>query len=375
VKTFDRHGNPVSELAWAADGSLERASVRLPDGSWLSIEPRATTAAPWGLSDRVWRGEQFPESRGWSGEPLTIFEALDWARIDRIPPLAEPGRLPPGGGTAVLNLIAELAREQGATRLAYRGPYPTEQLFLALLESFRYEPEHAPDPLAAFMAGDLAWRPAPHERLFGAGGLFVQRRWRVEKVVFGGAAYYRPHWQSVARHAPKRVRDVPEGVLCSLWALGRPLEDHLLLSPEGDLRHVLEPVAADGSSRPIAPEIRAGVAAAVAAGSAAPLASVIEDVARAVALEWGAVARDLVVIEPDRIRVSERFRRTLAAIVELGVLLGDEFRSRAQARLAALPPEAQAAALDPRGTPPPTDGRHARAIANAIEALLRDVGA
>ena len=393
MKTFDRHGNPVSELAWAADGSLERASVRLPDGSWLSIEPRATTAAPWGLSDRVWRAVQFPETRGWSGEPLTVFEALDWARIDRIPPLAEPGRLPPGGGTAVLNLIAELAREQGATRLAYRGPYPTEQLFLALLESFRYEPEHASDPLTAFMAGDLAWAPAPHERLFGADGLFVQRRGLVEKVVFGGAAYYRPDWQSVARHAPKRVRDVPDGVLCSLWALGRPLEDHLLLSPEGDLRHVLQPVAADGASRPIAPEIRAGVAAAVAAGSAAPLASAIEDVARAVALEWGAVARDLVVIERDRIRVSERFRRALtealtaarergpratlalAAIVELGVLLGDEFRSRAQARLAALPPEAQAAALDPRGTPPSTDGRHARAIAGAIEALLRDVGA
>ena len=91
---------------------------------------------------------------------------------------------------------------------------------------FRYEPEHASDPLTAFMAGDLAWAPAPHERLFGADGLFVQRRGLVEKVVFGGAAYYRPDWQSVARHAPKRVRDVPDGVLCSLWALGRPLEDH-----------------------------------------------------------------------------------------------------------------------------------------------------
>src|SRR5437870_13775356 len=90
-----------------------------------------------------------------------------------------------------------------------------------------------------------------------------------------------------------------------IWALGRPLEDHLFLSPEGDLRHVLQPVAADGASRPIAPEIRAGVAAAVAAGSTAPLASVIEDVARTVALEWGAVARDLVEIERDRIRVSE----------------------------------------------------------------------
>src|SRR5213078_1192592 len=152
---------------------------------------------------------------------------------------------------------------------------------------------------------ELVWTPAPHERLFGAEGLYVQRRGRVEKVVFRGAAYYRPDWQSVARHAPKRVRDVSEGVLCSLWALGRPLEDHLLLSPAGDLLRVLEPAAAEGLARPIAPDIRAGVAAAVAAGSGAPLAPAIE-------LEWGAVTRDLILVEGDRIRVSESFRRALA---------------------------------------------------------------
>src|SRR5439155_370570 len=189
-----------------------------------------------------------------------------------------------------LNLIAELAREQGAARLAYRGPYPTEQLFLALLESFRYEPADAADPLAAFMSGGLAWTPAPHERLFAADGLYVQRRGRVEKVVF----------------------------------------------------------------------------------------------------EWGAVARDLVLIEAERIRVSGRFRRVLAelitatrgrrprgtlalaALVELGALVGDTVRARAQARLAALPPAAQAAALD---APPAADDRHARAIGDASEALLRDVEA
>ncbi len=390
MQSFDRHGHPVSELAWTRDGALASARVRLPDGEWLAIEPRATTAAPWGLADRVWRAERFPEVGGPSGEPLTVFEALDWARIDRIPPLAEPTRLPPGGGTAVLNLIAELAREQGAARLAYRGPYPTEQLFLALLESFRYEPADAADPLAAFMSGGLAWTPAPHERLFAADGLYVQRRGRVEKVVFQGATYYRPDWQSITRQAPRRVRDVPEGVLCSLWALGHPLEDHLLLSSEGDLRCVLEPVPHACPTSPIQPEIVAGVAAIVAAGSAPPLVPVIEDVAGAVAFEWGAVARDLVLIEAERIRVSGRFRRVLAelitatrgrrpratlalaALVELGALVGDTVRARAQARLAALPPAAQAAALD---APPAADDRHARAIGDAIEALLRDVEA
>src|SRR5207253_2210163 len=104
------------------------------------------------------------------------------------------------------------------------------------------------------------------------------------------------------RHGPARLSR----------PLGRPLEDHLLLSPAGDLLRVLEPAAAEGLARPIAPDIRAGVAAAVAAGSGAPLAPAIEDVARAIALEWGAVTRDLILVERDRIRVSESFRRALA---------------------------------------------------------------
>src|SRR5437879_7828847 len=72
VCSSDRHGHLVSELAWASDGSLGRARVRLPDGTWLAIEPRATTAAPWGLADRLWRAERFPEGGDPPGEPLTV---------------------------------------------------------------------------------------------------------------------------------------------------------------------------------------------------------------------------------------------------------------------------------------------------------------
>src|SRR5207245_2649797 len=156
--------------------------VRIPDGSWLGVEPQATREAPWGWSDRLWHADE-PSSGAWHGTPLAVFEALDWTRIDRIPALGEPARLPPGGGTAILNLIATLAAEQGAERLVYRGPYPTEQLFLALLESFRYEPASA-DPLATFMRGGLEWRPAPSERVFVADDLYVQLRERIEKVVW-----------------------------------------------------------------------------------------------------------------------------------------------------------------------------------------------
>ena len=210
VTTRDRRGHPVNEVRWTAEGALESAWARIPDGSWLGLEPRATTDAPWGLSDRLWHAARPPEGgAGWPGTALTVFEALDWAHLDHIPPGFEPARVPPGGGPTVLNLIAQVARAQHVERLVYRGPYPTEALFLGLLESFRYAPADAADPLATFMAGGLAWIPAPHEPVFAADGLYVQLRGRIEKVVCRGVAYYRPDWQGVARHTPRRVRDTP----------------------------------------------------------------------------------------------------------------------------------------------------------------------
>src|SRR5438034_1106939 len=117
----DRHGSALSALEWSPDGRLSRASVRLPDGGWVSIEPGAGAAGPWGASDLVTR----------DGRPLTRLAALDWARVVRIPPLAEPARLPAGAGTAIFNLLARLAAEQGVAVLRYDAPYPTEALFLA----------------------------------------------------------------------------------------------------------------------------------------------------------------------------------------------------------------------------------------------------
>ena len=110
MQVVDRRGTLVAMLHRSATGSLESAWVRIPDGSWLGIEPRATREAPWGWSDRLWHAAE-PSSGAWRGTPLTVFEALDWTRIDRIPALGEPARLPRGDGTAVLNLIAALDRK------------------------------------------------------------------------------------------------------------------------------------------------------------------------------------------------------------------------------------------------------------------------
>jgi len=141
------------------------------------------------------------------------------------------------------------------------------------------------------------------------------------------------------------------------------------------------------------PEIRRGVAAAVAAVSAPALAPFIRAIAEAATLEWNVLRRELVVVEPGHIRVSERLRRglvellgaargrgaqasvALAAVVELAALAGDALRARAQDALAALAPEAQAAALAAGETAPPGDARGAQEIAGAVEALLVELSA
>jgi hypothetical protein len=373
LRDVDRHGTTLTELCWSADGALTEARVRLPDRTWLTIAPRATTDAPWGLSDVLVRDDT----------SLTAFRALDWAAIDTIPPLAEPARLPPGAGTAVLNLVAALAADQGRDRVRYDGPYPTEQLFLALLESFRYVGAADDDPLAAFMAGDLAWTPAPHARLFGPGEVYVQVRGRVEKVVACGRAYYRADWQSVRRRASRRVHDARGDVRCSLWALGTPLEDHVVLDADGNVLETLTPPADAPAVVALPPPVVDALLALVATESAPPLRDYLHATVIARRLEWGPVAGDLRAADVTCVRFANRLRAAiaarlararrrseraaigLAALDEMALLAGDDLRARAQAALAAAPRAEQARAL--AATEAPVD---AAAVSAGVEALL-----
>jgi hypothetical protein len=371
----DRHGTELAALCWRGDGSLARAAVRIADGSWIELEPRATGEAPWGWSDRLWRG----------GTAVTLFATVDYGCLTCIPPLAEPARLPPGGGTAILNLIAGLAADQECPQLTYRGPYPTEQLFLALLESFRYRTD-APDPLDAFMAGGLPWRPAPHERLFAGDGVFVQLRDGVEKVVWHGRTYYRSHWQGVRRRAPRRVRDAGDSVLCSLWVLDTALEDHLRLDREGELLEIVAVPVPPPGVESVPPAVTTGIVAVVASESAPALEPFIKDEGQTLRLEWGPVERELLTVEAGRVRISnrvlpiaieriraaaarsERAAAGLEVLAELSGLLGDELRARAQRRLLSLPEAEQAARVE--RAPPRRPDASAREIVGAVEALL-----
>lgn len=126
----------------------------------------------------------------------TAMTAVDWAYPAEIPAIAEPGRLPLGAGSAILNTLALLARSAGSAALRYAGPYPTTALWRSLARSFRTSADEA-----TFTAGALDravrvardpvpvdFAPAPHERLAIPGG-FVELRDGVERAVIGGVGY------------------------------------------------------------------------------------------------------------------------------------------------------------------------------------------
>ena len=372
---LDRHGTIVSELDWQPDGRLARAAVRIPDGSWVTVHPGAGAPGPWGASDELRHG----------AVALTRFGALDWSRIAHIPPLAEPARLPPGAGTAVLNLIARLAAEQGASALRYEAPYPTEQLFLALLESFRWAGSDVGDPLVAFMNGALAWAPAPHTRAFESPRVYVQQRDRIEKIVVDGRPFYRPDWQGVGRRTPRVVREAGDTVRASLQTLGAVLEDHAILAADGGVLELPPPPSDRPDIRPLPDMLVSGLVATVAASSAPALSVALRRATERLTFEWGPVTADLVEITPTRVRLSWRLVRALervlaragsrlervgvgfAALGEAAEMIGDDLRRRAQAELERAPATEQAAALDERSGAMEGD---AAAIGAAVELLL-----
>ena len=350
---LDRRGQLVALLSWRDDGGLRWAKCRATDGRWIGIEPGAGRHPAWAAADQVWR--LAPDAAWQPVEPITAFEALDYERIDRIPPLAEPRRLGAGAGTALLNLLAGLMKDQGAARVRYVGPYPTEQLFTALLESFRFDAA-APAPLDAFLAGEpLDWLPAPHERHEIAPGVWVQMRHGVEKVVADGAAFYQRSWQGAERRESRVVREDGDRIVCSLWALGRAIEDRLVLDRAGEIIARPAPAPDARPPAPMPPIWRTALAALIARESAAALGPAVAEALAGTALEWGPVPGDLVAIDAGRARIARRLRdvaaewirsaepglprgeRAAALVIEVARLLAPGVRLAAQLALEALP--------------------------------------
>ena len=75
---------------------------------------------------------------------LTFFRSVSYEDVDILPPLDAPMSLPPGGGATILNVLARLGQDQGKQVLRYYGPYPSDQLFFTLRESFIVEERLGP---------------------------------------------------------------------------------------------------------------------------------------------------------------------------------------------------------------------------------------
>jgi hypothetical protein len=160
------------------------------------------------------------------------------------------------------------------------------------------------------------------------------------------------------------VRSDGDRVICSLWALGGPLEDRLVLDRAGEVLESPEPAGDAAAPAPLPPIWRGALGELIARESAPALAPAIAAVTDDLDLEWGPVPGDLLRVHGQRVRLSRRLREAGAAaragaaspqeraeqalrfVLEVARLLGPEVRQRAQARLEALSEDEQRRVLE-----------------------------
>jgi hypothetical protein len=300
--------------------------------------------------------------------------------VDFIPPVAEPARLPAGAGAALLNVLATLAQDQGRPALRYLGPYPSEQLFWSLTESFRFGAlGPGLDPLAQFLANaeatfmrgtpreaPLDWIPAPHERYLAADGLVVQLRDGVERVAWHERSYHRTEAQGLRRREHRVVRIVGTAAamryVASLEALGTVVEDHVVLDACGALLERRAPVPESVPESPAAAPWHEAIGTLLPLEATPLLAGAIEAVWPEIRLVWGPILGDLVEARGPTLRLSPKLlsvyrgmwtasaprdRRGLAQrlVREVLGLIGPGAREAAVAWLLALDPLRQEAEL------------------------------
>jgi hypothetical protein len=298
--TCDRAGHVIEYLDWRPDGTLLRARVRLADRGWLEVRPGAATHALFGAADAIVR-HAANERPG--PVAITVAGALDWGAIDHLPPVDRPGALPPGGGGAVLALIAGLLVDQGRSAVRYRGPYPTEGLFARLLGAFRPLADDLAEARAVFSASvetiafgaenaepAVDFSPFPPERLLLADGTLVHVRDGVEEVFDQGRVY-------AARDRLSTLWPARDDLLVAgLTFLDEPLEEHLILDQQGDLvARIDDRITADNGfgergtllESPFSEGWRQSITALLAADCTPILVQPVVDVLRTVPLLWG----------------------------------------------------------------------------------------
>ncbi len=251
-----------------------------------------------------------------AGELLTVISAIDWSAPAQIPAIVAPGRLPPGAGGVILNVLALLA---GHRPLHYGGPYPTSALYHSLLRSFTTtatEAELTADALGRALRGardvlPFAFVPAPHERVAFARG-HAELRDGLERVVIDGVGYAREG--SVTRLVEGRAE---------VWFGDAPWAHVATFAHDGSLVEGPHPLPACTSSvrgKEFPPPLREAIAELIAEVVASPLA---------------AEARRLVAREPLRwADLGARIARRTPAGFEVHAALWDRLAASGLARVA-----------------------------------------
>lgn len=216
-----------------------------------------------------------------SGEPLTAMSVVDLDRPTEIPTIAEPGKLPPGTGALLLNLIAERAPHP----LRYAGPYPTPALYRALVRSFRASADEATfcdDVLgrALALARDrvpVDFTPAPHVRVAFPRG-WTEVRDGVERAVIDGVSY--EPTAALARLVANRA-EVYFGAT-HYAHIATFADDGVIV----DGPHAIPALASDVIGREFPPPLRAAIAELIADAVPAPLAVAAQTIVTRRAITW-----------------------------------------------------------------------------------------
>jgi len=238
VAVTDRDGCVHAELVW--HGDTAQVTVALVKGGAMLVVDTAEHDALFG------RAHPIVVVTGDVRERRTTCSPIDWRAPRRIPAIAAPAMLPPGAGSAVLNLIAIAAADAAVTALRYAGPYPTDALWYALGHSFRTSGERE-----AFVAGaaDRALRlshdeipidfaPAPFERAWIDGGEVHLRDGVVQRVRINGVLY-------APRGTPGRLVAIDGGKLAAeVWFGDRPWSRVAVLDADGRIIDGPYPVTA-----------------------------------------------------------------------------------------------------------------------------------
>lgn len=296
VRHRDCRDNLVFEGEWRERTLLE-ARFRLPDGRQIVVKGQADEHPLFGRCDTISLS---------GGPPLARFQTVEWARPAYIPPLDRPGALPPGAGTAILNLLAQQALHSERQTLRYRGPYPTGALFDALLECFQPQ-EDIRDAFAHFMerveetslSGEMYeppvdFGPDPFERVWFTDGLCIQWRDGVEKVYVNGRAYHR----NVT--GARRVHRTDDGYIACLELAGEPWAEVVRLDEQGEPVEgpkPLPPVANRFVGRSLPDSVRAALVEVLPPRAPGLMQTHLRQVLTATPVEWGDPGDDVAKIQ------------------------------------------------------------------------------